>query len=95
MKKTLFTLYYSVTIFAAALSVAYAVFIGSVHVTFGRQVAQLETEKQQLLKQRNELQHQLAEAHSLNQVKTFAEGNNYVAITRPVTLTTLSSIASR
>jgi hypothetical protein len=95
MKKTLITLYYSVTVFAVAASVAYAVFVGSVHVTFGRQVARLETEKQQLLKQRNELKHQLAEAHSLDQVKTYAQHNNYVAITRPVTLTTLSNIASR
>lgn len=95
MKKTLITFYYTVTLFAVAASVAHAVFVGSVHVTFGRQVAQLQTEKQSLLKERNQLQQQLAEAHSLSEVKTFATDNNFVRLSQPVNLTTLTSIASR
>lgn len=94
-QKILISCYYAVTLVLLSGSVVRAVVTGGAHVSFGREVAVRQAEKQQLLDTKADLESQIAAAQSLNAVQPVLADSEFVAVQNPIQLSLDTSLASR
>jgi hypothetical protein len=92
-KKIAYFSYYSLIACILAVQVGYTIFQTSLVVSHGRQLEQLQDEKEQLALQQQQLQAQVARQLSLTQLSE-AELLTYQAITAPIVVETTTSLAA-
>lgn len=87
------TAYYGILLAVLAMQVVATVVQGSLVVSHGKKVAQIEAQMQELRQEKNQLASAIARESSLVSVKDSAELENYVAISSPLVVTTNSTVA--
>lgn len=90
-----YKLYYFVLTFITLGMVCYTVLVGSHHVSYGEQIAQLEAQQRALHEQRVTFTQQLAQEQSITQATELAETHGFVPITRTIAARQSGIVASR
>lgn len=94
MKKTYIAYYtvLAVLLFGAAL---HTVFVGSTHVSYGKRISTLESQKRQLAARVQHIEQQTAQYLSMTQLNQDAAVQGFVAIQNIVRVDTSTVVASR
>ena len=79
MKKKLFS-YYLVLVLISLGFVTHTIFVGSLHIHYGRQIRQLSIKKENLIQIKETLTHQLAQESTSYQIQEFASENGFEPI---------------
>lgn len=87
------TAYYTMLIVVLTLQVVTTVVQASQVVSHGKKVAQVESQIQELSREKNKLVSQIAKESSLLSVASAADLNEYVEISSPLIITTSSTVA--
>jgi hypothetical protein len=95
MKKALYTSYYITLLLVVIGLVGMSLLAGGQQVGFGKQVARLESERRQLQQQQLTLRQQLNEHQSLAVASQFATERGFQPLTKPASISMMTSVASR
>lgn len=87
------TAYYGIILAVLALQVVATVVQGSLVVSHGKKVAQIESQVQELRQEKNHLASAIARESSLVSVKNSTQLDDYVAISSPLVITTNNTVA--
>lgn len=94
MKKKFCHLYYFVLGLVLVGQIAYTLYQTSLVVAFGYRQKKLQLKQQALVQKKQTLELKLAQANALTHVQTIAEAENFELITKPIQLSTQTSLAS-
>lgn len=87
-------LYYTILLLVLGIKVVATIFSNGLSVHHGKKIAQLQLQKNNLLQQQLRLSGELSERSSLAQLSTQYDLSGYVPITKPLVLTTATTVAS-
>lgn len=93
-KPRLYTFYYLTLAILLAVSIVQTVYEGSLHITYGRKVANLEIQKKDLIARQAQLQNSLAQEVSLASINDFTRTQGFVAINQTVAFADQSNIVA-
>lgn len=88
-------MYYSVLATVLAINLLQTVVLGSLQVAHGASVREYELEAKKVATAVSSLEQQQASHVSLASAQEFALSYNYVSITKPVVITSATTVASR
>ncbi len=94
MNNTKINIYYSILLLVLGLKVVATIFSNGLSVHHGKKIAQLQVQKSNLLQQEMKLNSELSSRSSLAQITDTYDISGYVAISNPVILNSITTVAS-
>ncbi len=92
MKTSIIKLYYLGLAALILVAVVQTIYVGSMHISSGREMAKLEKQQQSLMSQKQHLEQQLAAAGSLTNIAQFAAAAQFQPMVAPIPVTITSTM---